>query len=374
MAPEQIEGKKVDARTDVYSLGTVLYEMLVGQPPFPGEDDVRVLYQQLHEPPQPPSTIVPGIPPKIDAVFAKALAKSPADRYANTRELAQALNQAHDRRRANRPVDISTSSKGPKAPVALVAATTLVVGAVVGVLLGRKRSVEPVVAKAAAAQVDAHVETGEMLIVATQPPGAAVELDGVALPETTPTVKRVSVGNHMVKITRKDYGVVERTVAIAAGERAMVDVNLPPKSRQIRVRTIPTGAAVYLENELVASSTPADISVRVDEFYAIRVEKLGFEPLTKKLTPDDSAAELELRLDEERQPMGYLWIDTNGVGDVWIDGRNSGFTAPTLGLRIPAGKHAVELRDSSGARSSLLNVKLAQGQSLHVTLDISGRK
>jgi tRNA A-37 threonylcarbamoyl transferase component Bud32 len=374
MAPEQIEGKKVDARSDVYSLGCVLYKMLVGRTPFNGEDDVQVLYRQLHEPPQPPSMLVPGIPPAIDAVLARALAKSPADRYADTRELAHALNQAHDRRRA-KAVDLSTAASAAKVPIALAAATTLVVGAIVGVLLGRKRTVDPVVAKAAAAPADARVEGGELLIVATEPPGATVEIDGTALADTTPAVKRgVTVGKHTVKITRKGYGIVERTVAVAAGERAMVDVRLPPKTRQIRVRTIPTGAKVYLENALIASSTPADISVQADEFYAVRVEKLGFEPLTKNITPDDTATELELRLDEEKQPMGYLWIETNGVGNVWIDGRFSGFTAPALGLRVPAGKHVVELRDSSGARSNPLTVKLVQGESLHVTLDISGRK
>ena len=132
--------------------------------------------------------------------------------------------------------------------------------------------------------------------------------------------------------------------------------------------------SVFLENELVSHSTPSDINVRTDEFYALRVEKLGFEPLTKNITPDDNATELELRLDEEKQPMGYLWIDTNSVGDVWLDGQNTGLTAPTLGLRRPIGRHVAELRDSSGGRSKPLNVKLVLGESLHVTLDISVRK
>jgi hypothetical protein len=320
-----------------------------------------------------PSTVVQGMSPKIDEVLARALAKEPADRFANTRELAQALNQAHDRRRGNRP-DATAAAKVAKPPVALIAATTLAVGAVGGALLARQPSPAKTPAPVAA-QIVAPVEGPEMLVVTTEPPGATVEIDGKPLAETTPTAKRgIAIGKHEVRITRKGYGVVERTVTIAAGDRASIDVKLPPESRTIRVRTVPTGAAVFLENELVAGTTPADITVQTDEFYALRVEKLGFEPLIRNLTPDDTATEIELRLDEEKQPMGYLWIDTNGVGDVWIDGRDTGFTAPTLGLRLPVGTHNVELRDSSGARSNPVNVKLKQGESVHVILDISGRK
>jgi serine/threonine protein kinase len=377
MAPEQIEGKKVDARADVYSLGCVLYKMLVGRSPFSGEDDVQVLYRQLHEPPQPPSTLVPGIPTSVDQVLARALAKAPTDRYPDTRELAHALDNANDRRRPSRRSGIETPAKA-KPPVALIAATTLAVGAVAGVLLGRDGSSAPTPTPNTApvtAPSGAQSEAREMLVVATEPPGATVEIDGVKLPETTPTAKRgVTVGKHMVKLTKQGYGAVERTITIAPGARESLDVNLPPQSRHISVRTIPTGAAVYLDNQLVSSSTPADVTVRVDEFYAVRVEKLGFEPLTKNITPDDTATELELRLDEEKLPMGYLWIDTNGVGDVWIDGRDTGFTAPTVGMRLRAGRHVVELRDSTGARSKPLNVTLDQGQSLHVLIDISVRK
>ncbi len=378
MAPEQIEGKKIDARADVYALGCVLYEMLVGRTPFAGEDDVRVMYRQLHEPPQLPSTFIPGISPKIDEVLSRALAKEPEQRYANTRELAQAINRAHERRQADRTPAELTSARSAKPPIALIAATTLAVGAVAGVLIGRDRSPDAAAApkkQAIAAPLDAAPEARELLIVTTEPPGATVEIDGAALADTTPVAKRgIAAGKHTIKITRKGFGIVERTVTVSAGERASIDVQLPPLSRTIRVRTVPTGAQVYLENELIAASTPADVTVQVDEFYALRVEKLGFEPLTKNLTPDDSEAEIELRLDEERQPMGYLWIDTNGAGDVWMDGRDTGFTAPTLGIRVPVGAHVIELRDSSGARSKPFTVKIAQGESEHVILDISGRK
>jgi serine/threonine-protein kinase len=369
MAPEQIAGKPVDARADVYSLGCVLYKMLVGQTPFAGDDDVQVMYRHVHEPPLPPSARVPGIPPKVDEVVVRALAKDPSQRYADTRELAQALNQAHARRREDKPTSPPPSpTRFAKPPVALVAATMLAVGAVAGILVGRRP-------RSPGNAGVAHGDRTEMLIVTSEPPGAHVAVDGTALDQATPTVLAgVAAGNHKVRITHDGYADTERNVKVANGERAVVAVTLPPKSRHISLRTIPSGAVVYLDNDIVASTTPADITVHIDEFYELRVEKDGYEPATKNLTPDDKATELELRLDEEKQPMGYVWIDTNALGDVWIDGRNSGFTAPTPGIRLPVGRHVVELRNSSGGRSRATPIILAKGQSLHISLDMPERK
>jgi len=374
MAPEQIEGRKIDARADVYALGCVLYKMIVGRSPFGGEDDVQILYRQLHEKPRPLTEHLPDVPHKLADVLMRALAKAPNDRYADTRELASALGRAYDRRRASgrlstEPIAHKTAARPP---IALVAATTLAVGAVGGALLARMRSSDQKTAVAAPATPR---EASELLIVTTHPDGASVEIDGRAIAEKTPTaIRGIDVGAHTIKISRQGFAIVERPVAIAAGQRAALDIRLPPQSRTIHVRTVPSGATVFLENRPIASSTPADITVRTDEFYSVRVEKPGYEPLTKNITPDDTTSDLELQLDEEKLPMGYLWIDTNGAGDVWLDGAETGYTAPTFGLRVPVGDHSVELRDSSGTRSKPLKVKVGQGESVHLMIDLGGRK
>ncbi|GAA4942131.1 serine/threonine protein kinase [Actinomycetospora succinea] len=93
MAPEQFEGAAVDRRADVYALAVVLYECLVGRPPFDG-DMPAMLHQHLAVSPAPPSSRRPGLPPALDAVVLRGLAKRPADRYAEAGELAEAARAA----------------------------------------------------------------------------------------------------------------------------------------------------------------------------------------------------------------------------------------------------------------------------------------
>ncbi len=95
-SPEQARGETVDGRSDLYSAGVVLYEMLTGQVPFQGDSAVAVAYQHVTEPPKPPSQINPHISPALDAVVLKALAKRREDRYQTAAEFRSDLMAAFD--------------------------------------------------------------------------------------------------------------------------------------------------------------------------------------------------------------------------------------------------------------------------------------
>ncbi|WP_245851774.1 Stk1 family PASTA domain-containing Ser/Thr kinase [Mobilicoccus massiliensis] len=81
LSPEQAQGQEVDARSDLYSAGCLLYELLTGRPPFIGDSPVAIAYQHVGEPPQPPSVFSTGIPNALDVVALHSLAKDPAQRY-----------------------------------------------------------------------------------------------------------------------------------------------------------------------------------------------------------------------------------------------------------------------------------------------------
>ncbi len=108
MSPEQATGERdVDGRADVYALGSVLYEMLVGEPPFTGPTAQAVLARSLTEPLRPVTATRTGLPPQVSEIVTKALARSPADRYPTAGALAQALGSAFD-----------MSTSGVRAPIA----------------------------------------------------------------------------------------------------------------------------------------------------------------------------------------------------------------------------------------------------------------
>jgi serine/threonine protein kinase len=91
MSPEQIAGRDVDSRSDIFSLGVVLYQMIAGQPPFSGEDINQLTYMVCHGAHSPPSLLNPAIPPMLDLIVNRALAKDPAQRYQSARDMAADL-------------------------------------------------------------------------------------------------------------------------------------------------------------------------------------------------------------------------------------------------------------------------------------------
>ena len=100
VAPEQVLGEPADIRSDIYSLGMLLYHMLVGRPPFElnATGIAALLYQHVEEPPPPPHLFNPAVTPDVEAVMLRALEKDPDQRYQSADEMVQASTQALGRR------------------------------------------------------------------------------------------------------------------------------------------------------------------------------------------------------------------------------------------------------------------------------------
>jgi serine/threonine-protein kinase len=94
LSPEQARGERVDARSDLYSTGCLLYELLTGRPPFLGDSPVAIAYQHVRENPIPPSRVDPEVPQWADAIVLRAMAKDPRDRYQSAAEMRADIQRA----------------------------------------------------------------------------------------------------------------------------------------------------------------------------------------------------------------------------------------------------------------------------------------
>lgn len=111
LSPEQARGETVDARSDVYSTGCLLYELLVGEPPFTGDNPVSVAYQHVREDPVPPSARNNEIATAMDAVVLKAMAKNPANRYQSAGEMRTDVLRAAAGRPVQAPAVMSSEER-----------------------------------------------------------------------------------------------------------------------------------------------------------------------------------------------------------------------------------------------------------------------
>ena len=95
MAPEQVRGRTIDSRTDIYTLGIIMYEMLVGEAPYKGDESMAILFQHTEGKATPPREINPDIPEAMEAIILKAMAVEPEQRFQTFDELRNELKKVN---------------------------------------------------------------------------------------------------------------------------------------------------------------------------------------------------------------------------------------------------------------------------------------
>ena len=164
MSPEQFHGKPVDARSDLFSLGAVIYWMCTGQKPFPGESVTTITFQVLFQPTARAHELKPGLPPDLDRILARCLAKDPADRYASCADLAADLVAL----RVGRPLALALA--GPGVP----AERTAPMPALPGPAAPAEESTQPLAATPASSSANRTISAASAPTptVLSQPPRA----------------------------------------------------------------------------------------------------------------------------------------------------------------------------------------------------------
>jgi eukaryotic-like serine/threonine-protein kinase len=256
-SPEQAKGEPVDARSDVYSAGCVLYEMLTGQPPFSGDSPVSIAYKHVREDPELPSRLNRDVSPGLDAVVMKAMAKNPANRYQTATEMAEDLHRVEQGEQVlatpilpgqptevvSRPVRhtevmsaLPEEERRGRGPLPVVLTTALVV-ALVGVaafFLIRELTAEvPQVRVPNVVGSDENVATqllerrrltvDPIRVASTDDPGIVIEQDppaGEIVDEGEVIILRISAGPDLVEVPN----VTGKTAQEAADELEAVEL------------------------------------------------------------------------------------------------------------------------------------------------------
>ncbi len=279
IAPEQAQGQRVDERTDVYSLGIVLYELLTGELPFSGDNFVAVAMQHINEPPPPVSEKRADVPPRLDAAVAKALAKRPDDRFATMADFGRELDACLDEVRAGDggwttrvlsppPIRRVRRRRRPPIPALLVVIGLAVAAAVLAVaLVGGNGSRPSAVTLRAASSYDPygnnHIE---------DPQGVSFATDGN--PETFWSTEHYNYPNG--GLGKAGVGLVLDAGRAVTLHRLTVTTNTPGFTAEIQAGDSGRGRFNSVSHpQTVGRKTTFDLSHAKARYFVIWITNLG---------------------------------------------------------------------------------------------------
>ncbi|HZN02477.1 MAG TPA: serine/threonine-protein kinase, partial [Candidatus Polarisedimenticolia bacterium] len=323
MSPEQIQGKDLDGRSDLFSLGVVLYELLTGVRPFEADSISTIIYRVLYEDPRPAAAHNPALPPAVNAVLEKALAKDPARRYATGAALVADLRKAFSDLPAEtlaRPFPIPSPPPGGRRPSVPSMATRPGHGPM--------RPARPGGATARTARPPQPAPAPQPTLLAHHPVkilalGLTVVLGIALFPRWANRSERRSARQSAGAVQLPEAGPAQAAgvggvpaAAAASGGRISVDVE-----------TKPAGGSVFLD-DIPLAEPKVVLALSDPTTHAIRARSGCLEGTAEKSAADLAALHgplvLELR---ERREVVAIGSEPPGAR-IRIDGRDTGKTTP----------------------------------------------
>lgn len=368
MSPEQVEGKEVDHRSDIYSLGVILYEMLTGRVPFEGDTPLVIAVKHKSESPPDPRKLNPQIPEEISRMILKCMEKNKNRRYQKVEELLDELTKIKkDMPTTDRILpDIKFEVGKPRKSAVLIIFIIAAVLAVAGYFFydqvlktekkGREERAPAVVEQPAQKTAPLAPQPGQIKI-SSVPEGAEVYLDDKR-EGVTPFERELSPGTYRIRIT-KSPGYEEKTdvLIVAAGETVSENYTLArhvslPQPGHIDINSTPKGAEIYLNNKR-EGVTPFKGEVTPGT-YKIRITK---SPEYKEMTDElKVTAGKTSSKNYTLAPVYILNINTTpGGADIEINGNYKGKTPITVELA----KNTCQLTIEKGEEWSKINESLA---------------
>lgn len=212
MSPEQVLSRPVDGRSDLFSVGIILYELSTGKRPFGGENIAAIFHSITHHHPPEPSQVNPNIPKKLSQTIMRCLKKEPEERFETGQALARALSETFEEKK-----EIPRKGEKRSFLLPLILFLVLGIGGMSYFFFFSKPSKSPIVEK---------VSMG-LLRIETQPEGVQVFIDGT-FKGKTPLNLNLPVGKHEVRMTHPDYHEWEAQVQIGEEEETPLQVRLIP--------------------------------------------------------------------------------------------------------------------------------------------------
>jgi serine/threonine-protein kinase len=228
MSPEQVLGQPVDGRSDLFSLGVILYELATGRRPFRGDNITTIFRNITAEDPQEPLLINPALPPELSRIVVRCLAKSPENRFGSGKDLAEALRNCCGVAPVSPEIVLPPTRKWKEAAILISASLVLMIclaGVIIYLITKEPSLPPPAPAPPATAPLSTTAPKLGALKIDSSPFGAQVLVDG-EIRGTTPLDIQVPVGTHEVRLVLANYGDWEAQVRVMEDKVTHIPVEL----------------------------------------------------------------------------------------------------------------------------------------------------